>query len=322
MSDFRIAVLGDSVAWGEGLLEEQKYFTLVGQAIEAAPGGARAVAPPVVLAHCGAVIGAGLTASAPPVHGEVPRLLPSILDQCAAFPDPAGVDLVLLTGGINDVGVLRILSPLTPPADLKAATWRHCYTDMTLLLEQVAARFINAEIMVSGYFPILSVKSDPLHVWDFLGCFGFRTLGLKSLLPVPWRSLGADPVTKEIVANCQLFWEESETALGEAVRAVSAAVGGSSPRIRFATPTFTEWNAALARDAWLWGIIRTDPTDLTSLLAPEDSVADVRRDACNQHEPNPLWNPLWTICCYASAGHPNVAGARQYARAITAALGL
>jgi hypothetical protein len=314
MPDFRIAVLGDSIPWGQGLPEALKYYTLVGEAIEMASGGARRAVPPVVVAHSGAVIGAGRTVSEPPVDGEIPRSLPSILDQCATFPeDPLTIDLVLLAGGINDVGVWRILNPLIPQADLRSAIRRHCYTDMTVLLDRVATLFANptTTIILSGYYPILSSASHPPLVRDFLRCVGVPILEiLEAAPPIPGLALTGDPVTAEIVEQCRVFWEKSTTALRDAVADINRVRGGL-PRIRFATPEFTERNAALAPDAWLWGI-RSDSS-------PEDPMAVTRQIACDRHEPNPLRR---FTCHRASGGHPNIRGAERYAAAIRAALGI
>ena len=63
----------------------------------------------------------------------------------------------------------------------------------------------------------------------------------------------------------------------------------------------------------LWGL--NDDLELT----PEDEVVTVRHVACNL-----TFNELQVLereqCYRASAGHPNPAGAKQYAKQILAAL--
>jgi hypothetical protein len=45
-------------------------------------------------------------------NGETPEARPTIIEQCDSFADsPDTVDLVLLNGGINDIGVATILNP-------------------------------------------------------------------------------------------------------------------------------------------------------------------------------------------------------------------
>jgi len=211
---------------------------------------------------------------------------------------------VLLTGGINDVGVWRILNPLVPLEDIDAAVYRHCFTHVVELLKAVVAKFDQSRslIVLSGYYPILSVSSHPPLVAKFLQALGCSALQLPAL---PLFSLGADPVTSEIVKRCALFYQSSDKALGQAVAQVNSATPGS-PRILFATSQFGHENAALAPAAWLWGI------DVDGL--PEDiPVAAARQPACDAHE----LNPFRRFTCYrASAGHPNTQGAKQYAKAI------
>src|SRR5580698_4953428 len=99
----RIVNLGDSVAWGQGLAEADKYDVLVRAAVAPAAELTR-------LAHSGATIGTVLIESGP-ADGEVPVSRPTILDQCNNFTDsPETVDLVLVNGGINDVDLRNILN--------------------------------------------------------------------------------------------------------------------------------------------------------------------------------------------------------------------
>src|SRR5580698_2883875 len=113
---FRIVSIGDSVIWGQGLLPDEKFNTLVRQAL---PGGATLESA----AHSGAVIGA-TGATGTPQPGEVPASRLSIIEQCDAYANsPDTVDLVLMNGGINDVGVANILNPFAviPPLETRVA---------------------------------------------------------------------------------------------------------------------------------------------------------------------------------------------------------
>jgi len=130
----------------------------------------------------------------------------------------------------------RILNPLIPQADLRSAIRRHCYTDMTALLDRVATLFANptTTIILSGYYPILSPASHPPLVRDFLRCVGVPILEiLEAAPPIPGLALTGDPVTAEIVEQCRVFWEKSTTALRDAVADVNRVRGA---RLRFASP--------------------------------------------------------------------------------------
>jgi hypothetical protein len=74
---FRIVTLGDSVPWGQGLLESEKCDVLVAEALKQR-------LPDVVLeprlAHSGAIIGVnGAGGNVAP--GEVPVARPTIIEQ-------------------------------------------------------------------------------------------------------------------------------------------------------------------------------------------------------------------------------------------------
>src|SRR5262249_52137845 len=109
MAPFRILTLGDSIPWGQGLLDGEKYDRMLAAELESYhPGGVTLER----VAHSGAVIGA-FGAAGIPCPGEVPCSRLTILEQCDQFANsPETVDLVLLDGGINDVGVATILNPL------------------------------------------------------------------------------------------------------------------------------------------------------------------------------------------------------------------
>lgn len=161
-----LVVLGDSVTWGQGLLDQHKFATLVANGLTPVFPGIQ----PVILAHSGAVIGRAAACATKTFPGEVPESCPSILQQIAAYTgDSQTVPVVLLDGGINDIDIRTILNPFTDPNDLSSDIQQYCYQDMEFLLTQVKARFSNAntKIVVTSYFPILSSESQ----WDLLPPF-------------------------------------------------------------------------------------------------------------------------------------------------------
>src|SRR5207253_7570763 len=110
-----------------------------------------------------------------------------------------------------------------------------------------------------------------------------------------------DAIKAKVVALSILFWKESMKANQDAVDALN------NPRIKCAFAPFTEQNAALADDPWVFGV--------TGLLQPEDPMKDERRVACDASTED-LFKRFF--CHRASAGHPNAQGARQFASAIVA----
>jgi lysophospholipase L1-like esterase len=295
--DMRMVVLGDSVTWGQGLLMPQKFYSMVKLALS----GTDCTTNCAVLAHSGATIGVGVNTIEPAVDGEVPTSYPTILQQCNGIDDaPERVDLVLVSGGINDIDVRFILDPFTDASDLKDAVDLYCYRDMKILLKSVIDKFTKpaCRFVVTSYFPILSAQSDVPQVEPFLSIHGITLPEwLERLL-----------VVDKIVQNATLFWQRSQEMLAEAVDDMNRGLGGA-PRLFLAAPPFSAENAALAPAAWLFGL---NP-DLTS----QDPVAKQRREACDLYENDLIQREK---CYRASAGHPNQIGAQRFAMAILSCL--
>jgi lysophospholipase L1-like esterase len=296
MSTIRVVTLGDSVCWGQGLNEEQKYDTLLGRAL--ASQTTKVTIERV--AHSGALIGdqdsVGLTAT-----GEVPVASPTIIQQCERFEnDPASVNIVLLNGGINDIGVARILNPFALLPSLSFRIRRACRVGMGALLSVVTRKFsaVNCRILVTGYYPILSELSDPFKA--------MRVLNLHGISRPPFAELGDVDFIEPVVARCTQFFEESTTALEQAI----ADVGDS--RVKFVATGFTAANAMFTDNPLLWALDRH--------LNPQDPVAPMRRPQCDLTFD--AGRPIERIVCHrASVGHPNVEGARQIAEQTLAVLG-
>jgi lysophospholipase L1-like esterase len=296
--DMRMVVLGDSVTWGQGLLPAQKFYSQVKLALS----GTDCSTNCAVLAHSGATIGVGVNTTEPAVNGEVPTSYPTVLQQCNGFDDsPEGVDLVLISGGINDIDVRFILDPFTDASDLKDAIDSYCYRDMKTLLMTVTNKFTkpSCRFVVTSYFPILSEESDVPQVEPLLSIHGIQLPGwLERVL-----------VVDKIVDNATLFWQCSQKKLSAAVDETNHNLGGTA-RLFLATPPFAAENAALAPEAWLFG--------LNADLSAEDPVADQRRRACDVDETDVIQREK---CYRASAGHPNQIGADRFAAAILDCLG-
>lgn len=301
-------VLGDSAIWGQGLQENEKFHSLVQAAIPARNPAVTSVTK-VVLAHSGAKIGSGdFTNPAPltvPPVGEVPTYYPTIMQQCQQFtgpPAPAEVDLILVDGGMNDVGVMRVLDPNVTTTTLETHMVNYCYTAMKVLLVELERKFPNARIIVTGYYPILSSQSNP---WLF-DAFGRGVVGAALWLG---GSIFWEWMKQPLIVNCQYFAGRSSWHLWLAVSEERIA---SNRQIDFADPRYfglDESRAALTTNSWLWGI---NPDG-----SPQDTV--VRQPACN--EAHAARSDVDVFACErASTGHPNAQGAAAYANAILAIL--
>jgi len=314
----RIAAIGDSVVWGQGLSPappSMKFVDLVRDAISTHLGDIDTFVD--MRAHSAAVLGAAT--GAPAASGEIPDAAPNIPAQLAAIgaiKSPKDIDVVVVDGGINDVGVGTILNPNTGTATLTAATTAACGTAMTTLLGTIIATCPNAQIVVTGYYPILSPSSNALLIGLMVApLFNFFFPGIGLVFEAVEIS--------NILNNCATFFRVSSTALGGAVAAANAAAATAKlpppagllslpglPPVTFAAPPFTNDNAALAPSAWLFGINANG--------SPQDPVAGTRRAACAVAFPG--GGAVQIFCDDASVGHPNQLGAIQFSDAILNAL--
>ncbi len=318
---FRIAVLGDSIQWGQGLREEDRFSELVRQRIE------QELRRPAVLAqryaHSGACIGhqndrfdAG---GAVPrdiygigsVLGELPRALPSVHAQLNALlqdstTPPESIDLVLVDGGINPDSspgpgpsdpFSKLLHPLTNSDDLRQDAARACHERMRGLLERIARHLPNARVVVTGYYPVFSSASDVLRTVPWLYAV---------VVILPLAALVGGLALQRLSELSRVWAEASAAALATAVDEVNAQMEGP-PRIAYAHVPFAPENCICAPRSWLWGL----SPQVTAL----DPLAALRQQLCQERGCGED-----TFSLLASVGHPNQEGARQYARAIVGAL--
>jgi lysophospholipase L1-like esterase len=296
-----ILTVGDSVCWGQGLLEEHKF-----DAIFAGMKGL----PYVRVAHSGAVIGSSTDSSTESVNGEVPIASPSDWQQVLEPRDWAEVDIVLLNGGINDVGLSRILSPWTNTNQLEQWIDQFCHQSMQQLLQATAAKLTKpgAKIAVVGYYPILSEQSgfpsdDHFRMLLELNGIATSSVALRS-------TLSTKDTAPSVVANCLSFWKNSNVMLQAAVDGANQELNGDT--CVFVKLPFTEENAMWAPQSLLW--------ELSALLEPEDEVAGARSAVCEKIYGDVVHIPQWIQCVRASTGHPDVAGAARIAQALNSVL--
>lgn len=296
---FYMAVIGDSVVWGNGLRERDKFSTLVADTIERETG-LRVITQR--FAHSGAEIVPDEDDDICLFNciGEVPKVETSITVQATLIQRPELMDLILMDGCINDVGVATILDAEIDPTELADVTMQFCDEAMGELLQDVAALASNARIIVTGYYPIVGPASDVFGLRQYASTQGLNQ-GVE------------EDLVAQLVENSMVFLQNAHNGLQAAV---SRAVAEAGERISFVDPKFTTENAAFAQSPYLWGMSASTEFfgdfDFDLLLFPEDQMQDLRVEAC--FEPN---LPVELIpCIYASVAHPNRAGARAYAAAI------
>ena len=325
---FNLLVLGDSIAWGQGLRQEHKAWYLVKTWLE--KNGGRQVRERVE-AHSGAVIGSVGDSAGNPVpaqDGEVNRGLPSVNDQInnavRSYADPARVDLVIVDGCINDLDARRLLNAVNTPDGIRELAQQKCGPPMEALLVRITRTFSNAHVIVTGYYPILSERTES----DLF----MRALAKRfytGTAPMNDKQLRA-----RLIEISRQWYEGSNQMLAIAASTVDAqlAAQGLRQRALFAEVGFLPENSFAAPQSRLWGF---DASWLRKLLViftlgrvtlkTNDEQRNQRDTSCKDTFKPPAGETKEQkevrlnrimLCRLAAIGHPNRKGAQMYADAI------
>jgi lysophospholipase L1-like esterase len=323
-----LLVLGDSIAWGQGLRDDHKAWYLVKTWLEANHG---TQVRETVLAHSGAVIGtAGEPGGnvGPPLDGEVNRGVPSINDQIEsalrAYADPARVDLVMVDGCINDLDARRLLNADNTPQAIRELARQKCGPPVEALLNRIAGSFPNAHVIVTGYYPILSEGTA-------------RDIFMRAMtkrLYTGTAPMNDKQLRARLIEISREWYEGSNKMLADAAAKVDAqlAARGSRQRALFAEVNFLPEHSFAASQSGLWGFdaswIRKLLVILTLgrvTLKTNDEQRNQRGTSCKNTFKAPAGETKQQkaaresrimLCRLAAIGHPNRRGAQMYADAI------
>lgn len=333
-SPLQMLVIGDSIVWGQGLREEEKFSSRVKCWLQERT--AREVKVHVE-AHSGAVI-SGTAATKPTftaASGEVNLTTPTIndqLDHAIQFykEDQTSPSLILMNGCINDVGVKNLLAASTPLADLRAQIRKSCGEDMHALLQRVRNSFPESDVLVMGYYPIVSEQTDDNAFLRLL------VKKLNNQRPEARRMTDKE-MRARLIAISDEWYKTSTASLMEAVSKTNAA--GSLPKAMFVEIQFGPEHVFAAPDTLLWNFVfaSTHVSGFAKVIVllsfgtaaykPNDQVRESRVKSCEQTFQKPKGvkedkdhknarGDLFLICRYASLGHPNQWGALIYTEAI------
>jgi lysophospholipase L1-like esterase len=317
-------VLGDSILWGQGLKSEHKTWYHVKLWLEKNTG--RRVIERIE-AHSGAVIErSSLTDNLTASNREVNVGLPTIndeLDEAVRFySDGSQVELVLVSGCGNDVGVQNLLNASNTD-HVDEMTDAKCGKPVENLLRRIANAFPAARIIVTGYYPFFSVETRNDFVVKALARRFFKTQGAPKM--------SSKEVFERLKVNSSQWHRTSNIKLSESVQSINAELGRE--RVMFVKVAFPATYSFAAPKTHLWGFNRS-PFRMTLLflsfgkvLLPSNDEARKQRTAsCNEvykDQPNATAEEkrqrksLRLFCRYAALGHPNARGAMLYADAIT-----
>jgi lysophospholipase L1-like esterase len=294
----RMLVVGDSIAWGQGLEGKNKYAQLVADEIESKTKRTVEYVPETSnLAHSGAVVNPDEGTDCRPDFrseipifpgGEVPEGTPNIgrCQVAAAKTEPA--DLILVDGCINDVGIWTIF--IKQWIDLGTEVDKWCRDNVVNMLQQLHTDHPSAVIVLTGYYPVFTAGSPDLRfvlasAWGVsAGQTGLLSPGLLEL-------------------RAKQFYEKSTAALEADVKKLGG--GSTAPEwLKFVNPGITgDDDGVGALQSKLW----TFP----GVPFIGDDVSLDRAGACSAAI---LIDPKLdrVFCESAPFGHPNRLGAAQY----------
>jgi lysophospholipase L1-like esterase len=330
-----LLVLGDSISWGQGLRDDHKASYLVKTWLEQQTG--REVRQ-TMQAHSGAVIGpsestsdrAGLDAALM-LDGELSRAYPTINDQVdyavKAFGNPASVDLVIVNGCINDLDARRLLNAANTPEDIHELAQAKCGPPVEALLTRIANTFTSAQVVVTGYYPILTERSaNDLFM---------RALAKRFYSPTANSPKMNDKALRDrLIAISREWYQTSDQILSAVAHKVDAdlTAKGSHQRVLFADAGYRPENAFSAKETRLWSF---DASWLRKMLVvfalgrvqlrSNDELRSYRTDLCKTiinksgketPEQKASREDRMMRCRLAAVAHPNRKGAAMYADAI------
>lgn len=328
---FELLIIGDSLIWGQGLEEKDKFYTLTAKWLEEVHFGGRRTVKLKVKAHSGSTIKfhpgdaekyrrAGRD-EATAFHPEVNVGFPSSWKQVELAVDEyraaglKGADLMMISGGITDITTSAVFDPNGDDELLRARIKQHCGDDMYEVLDLAVQRNPGVQIAVIGYFHALTEytsSSKALNAW--LEALSFpRALKFVANNPLV-RPLYFNRLKKRSIRRSKLWHEESDRQLSGAVDRINAKHGpGTAVFIR--TP-LKEEHATEAPNTMLFrmgkgGIVK-DPKARERIKACRKELPPLKKETAIDY-------PV-RLCEIAAIGHPDQRGARAYADAINSRL--
>jgi len=330
-TSFEFLVVGDSLMWGQGLQEPDKFYSLTAEWLRKDAFGSHREVNLKVKAHSGSSLkfhpedaekfrkaGRSETSGFEP---EVNVGFPSIWKQIEVATDEyraaglAGADFVMVCGGITDITTARVFDPKGDDDKLKAEIKQYCQDDMFDVIDLAAKNNPRAKIAVVGYYPVItthSTGSKVLNAW--LEALSFpRALKFVPNNPIV-RPMFFNRIKRRAIVRSRIWLDESNKNFQLAVDRLNEA--HASTRAVFVRSPLTEENGVEAPETKLFrmgkgGVVK-------------DTLARARIKACRRSLPDLKATTgidySVRLCEIAAIGHPDQAGALAYAEAIRSVL--
>ena len=302
-----IVVIGDSIAWGSGLLESEKFSNRIAKWLEQSLHGQRQVVR-IFCARAGARFGvpvstdesrlcdnkvhANRQGKVPTIQQQVEMAVNTIRQQYASGPEH--VELVLMTGGMSDVGLSTILDANVGVETLRNKTRDIYHSGLSGsdgLLEKTARVFSKAKLVYAGNYKLLSKVSSAEVLMD--------------IFPFHNRAESAD----ELKQIKQRLNDQSTVFFDESSKQVDLAISKLNPseqsRVKFVLPEFNEVDS-LRRKKTGHSTKQLHALYTYNDVYEHDEMLTKRILICKGD----------IFCDYASVGYPTRVGAAKYAKAI------
>lgn len=327
---FELLVVGDSLIWGQGLDEKDKFYSLTRDWLEAEAFGRPRPVNLKVKAHSGATLKfnnahaeAHRRAGRSETHPYDPEVnvgFPSIWKQIEVAADEyvsagnGAADMVMLTGGITDITVKKVLDPFGEEKWLYDEIRKYCRDHMLDVLEHISQKFPDALIAVVGYFPMLGPKTRGSRLFNaWLEAMDYPGY-LKPIVNNVVTRRFFSRMRKKGIERSRIWVTESDRNLKEAVDLHNAKVGRQ--QAVFLPSPLTEDHALETKDTRLFRMAKKGRV--------EDPLYDKRGEQCRATLPDleavTGIDHSVRLCEIAAIGHPNAAGAKDYADAIISGL--
>lgn len=325
---FEMLVVGDSLIWGQGLDERDKFYNLTADWLRHDAFGKHREVNLAVKAHSGATIrfdpneAAKYRAAGRDENyfykGEVNVSTPSIWKQVETAAaeyqlrgQVRGADLVMLSAGITDISVEGVLNPFEDPEKLKPLVGEVCQKRVRELLEHISKFSPDARIALIGYYSMISPRSSRSAVFNaWLEILNIPNL-LQGFVNNPLiRPLVFGKLFKRAMIRSEIWKTESDRQLIKAVDQHNAKVGRR--QAIFISPNFSDENAVEAPKTLLFRMRKNGSVEDPQF---HDRKADCKT-AFKDLELKTGIKYALKRCTVAAVGHPNPAGSRSYFEAI------
>lgn len=326
---FNLLVVGDSLIAGQGLREENRFYHIVGKWIEQEMLPDGRIVNLKSKSHSGSRIYLhqneirALRDAEKDLekfyHREVNFTFPDIRTQVDVARReygvegvaPVDVDMIMVSGGITNIGTANISNPFRKNSSLRRKITRYCDGWMYRFLSETAEIFPNALFVVIGYFPFVSKKSSTskvynaiLELYDFPG---FTKPVMNNFITKhPFKILH-----NKMAKRSKVWHEESDKAY---LNAVGRFNDGKGRAIYVRSPIHGE-NCFGTKNSIVFEVGKKgrvlDEVFDTRKLECDKAISDVEDVKLKFKR---------RFCEMSAIGHPNVEGSRAYAENIKNAL--